>query len=98
MWTVSKTVHGRHHSNHLGESGYTQETFSLDVIYSATVQVRRTTNTVAVGPICGLHNHWKTSELTLIPKEREVKMSGHVKNPKVPHPWGEVGPSFIRVQ
>ena len=48
----------------IGESGHTPDTFSLDVICSATIQVRRTTNTVAVGPMRGLHNYRKTSELT----------------------------------
>ena len=40
----------------IGESGHTPDTFSFDVIYSATIQFRRTGNTVAVGPMCGLHN------------------------------------------
>ena len=40
----------------VGESGHTPDTFSLEVIWSATVQVRRTANTVSVGPMCGLHN------------------------------------------
>ena len=49
---------------YIGESGHTPDTFSLDVIYSTTIQVRRTTNTAAVGLMCGLHNYRKTSELT----------------------------------
>ena len=48
----------------VGESGHTPDTFSLDVICSATIQVRRTTNTVAVGLMRGLHDNRKTSELT----------------------------------
>ena len=47
----------------VGESGHSPDAFSLDVI-SATIQVRRTTNAVAVGTIRGLHNFRKTSELT----------------------------------
>ena len=39
------------------------DTYSLDVICSATIQVQKATNTVAVGPMCGLNNYRKTSEL-----------------------------------
>ena len=67
----------------IGESGHTPDTFSLDVICSATIQVRRTTNTVAVATMCGLNNR-KTSELTLNGKEGEAKMSGDVKIRKYP--------------
>ena len=48
----------------VGESGHSPDNFSLDIICSATVQVWRTTNTVAVGPMCGLQNYCKTSELS----------------------------------
>ena len=75
----------------VGESGHTPDTFTLDVICSATIQVRRTTNTIAVGPMHGLHIYHKTSELTEIAKEGEVEMSDNVKNSKVAHQWGEVG-------
>ena len=84
--------------NHVGESGHTPGTFSLDVVCLATIQVRRTANAVAVGPRRGLHNYRKTSQFIQIAKEGEMKMSDHVKNPKVPHQWDEVGQSFIQVQ
>ena len=45
-------------------SGQSPDTFSLDVICSATIQVWRTTNDVTVGPMCGLNSYCKTSELT----------------------------------
>ena len=50
-------------SKNIGESEQLVWTFSLDVICSATIQVRRT-STVAVEPMYGLHNYRKTSELT----------------------------------
>ena len=55
----------------IGESGHTLDTFSFDVICLATIQVWRTTNTVAVGPVCGLYNsakHW--SWLKLLKREK----------------------------
>ena len=39
------------------ESGHSPDTFSLDVICSVTIQAGRTTNTLAVGPMCGLHDY-----------------------------------------
>ena len=48
----------------VGESGHSPDTFSLDAICSVTIQVRRTTNTFAVGPMRVLHHYRKTSELT----------------------------------
>ena len=48
----------------IGESGHSPDTFSLDIIYLATIHVRRATNTVAVGPMSGFHDNRKTPELT----------------------------------
>ena len=50
---------------YVGESGHGPDTFSFNVIYSATIQVRRTGNAVVVGPICDLYNYRMiASELT----------------------------------
>ena len=50
----------------IGGSGHTLDTFSLDIICSTTILVQITTNTVTigVGPMHGIHNYCKTSELT----------------------------------
>ena len=37
-------------------NGHSPDTFYLDVFCSATIQVWKTTHTVAVGSMCGLHN------------------------------------------
>ena len=63
---IEALVHSRSKTIYsvVGESGHSPDTFSLDVICSATIQVQRTTNAVAIGPMRDLHYYCKTSELT----------------------------------
>ena len=66
------------------ESGHSPHTFSLGVICSATIQVRRTTNTADVGPMCGLHNTVNHGSWLKMPKNGKWKcreMSNIRKHP-----------------
>ena len=47
----------KNHSIVIGKSGHSSDTFSLDIICSATVHAWRTANSAAVRPMCGLHKH-----------------------------------------
>ena len=84
--------------NGIEEGGHGSDNFSLDVIFLATIQILRTTNTVAVGPICGVHYYCKKLELTLNADEGDMKISVDVKCPKVPHQWGKIGQRMGQLQ
>ena len=72
--------------------------FPVNVISWATIQVLGITNTVALGPTCGLHSYWKKIGIDKMPKKETgncLPMSNVWKCPtcgeRLDREWGSFG-------